>query len=42
MEWEKIFASDISDKGLVSKICKELNKTQHPKTNNLFKNGKKI
>ena len=23
-EWEKIFANDISDKGLVSKICKEL------------------
>ena len=31
-EWEKIFANDISDKGLVSKIYKELNKTQHPKT----------
>ena len=25
-EWEKIFANDISDKGLVSKICKELTK----------------
>ena len=25
-EWEKIFANDISDKGLVSKIYKELNK----------------
>ena len=23
-EWEKIFANDISDKGLVSKICQEL------------------
>ena len=23
-EWEKIFAHDISDKGLVSKICKEV------------------
>ena len=23
MEWEKIFANDISDKGLVSKICNE-------------------
>ena len=31
MEWEKIFANDLSDKGLVSKIYKELNKTQHPK-----------
>ena len=26
MEWEKIFANDISDKGLVSKIYKELMK----------------
>ena len=25
-EWEKIFANDISDKGLVSKIYKELTK----------------
>ena len=25
-EWEKIFANDISDKGLVSKIYKELSK----------------
>ena len=24
MEWKKIFANDISDKGLVSKIYKEL------------------
>ena len=23
-EWEKIFANDLSDKGLVSKICNEL------------------
>ena len=30
-EWEKIFANNISDKGLVSKIYKELNQTQHPK-----------
>ena len=29
MEWEKIFGNDISDKGLVSKIYKELIK--HPK-----------
>ena len=29
-EWEKIFANDISDKGLVSKIYKELI-NQHPK-----------
>ena len=27
--WEDIFANDISDKGLISKIYKELNMTQH-------------
>ena len=26
MEWEEIFVNDISDKGLVSKIYKELKK----------------
>ena len=29
-EWEKIFANDISDKGLVSKSIKNY-QTQHPK-----------
>ena len=31
MEWQKIFANDISDKALVSKIYKEVYQTQHPK-----------
>ena len=26
MEWEKIFASDVTDKRLISKIYKQLNK----------------
>ena len=41
LEWEKIFAKDISDKGLVSKICKGLTKLNIPKTNIQLKNGQK-
>ena len=41
-EWEKIFANDISDKGLIPKMYKEFNATQHQKNNNnLIKNGQR-
>ena len=34
MEWEKIFANDISDKGLVAKVYEELIELNTQKINN--------
>ena len=41
MEWEKIFASDISDKGLVSKSMKNLSNSTLKKQINQQRNGQK-
>ena len=40
-EWEKIYANHICDRGLVSKVNKELIQFLLPLPTNLIKNGQK-
>ena len=41
MEWEKIFANDVTYRGLIYKIYKQLIKLNHKKPNNQSKNEQK-
>jgi hypothetical protein len=38
-EWEKVFASYTSDKGLITRIYRELKKLNSSKINEAIKNG---